>query len=452
MNSDLNRGGQISDPPLLKVEGLTKHFIQSDGLLDRFLGNAETVHALDNVDLEINKGETFGVVGESGCGKSTLARTLIGIHDATEGQIKYSDRDATDLSGKQLKEYRKDVQMIFQDPLSSLNPRQSVGTILKAPMEAHDIGDSDEERMKRAKDQLRRVGLEPNHVARYPHQFSGGQQQRIAIARALTLEPKLLIADEPVSALDVSVQAQILELLQGLQDELELTILFIAHDLSVIRYIADRVAVMYLGEIMELAPTSKLFEEPKHPYTKALLSAVPRINRDVREERDRTILRGAVPSPIDPPSGCRFHTRCPEIIPPEKWSGTQEEFKAGFDLRTRIHNEEIDPKAIRTRLEAKNENVTEKDIKEQILRESLPIQVGAYPKEIQDQFYRCASHVIDGDWSEAQSLIQDTFTSPCQQKPERVEPSPKHTVACLRVEQNPPAGRTDSSLVTDRNS
>lgn len=445
MSSHSPDDGGDSRTSLLEVEGLTKHFVQSDGLLDRLLGNSETVHALDGVDLTIEEGETLGVVGESGCGKSTLARTLIGIHDATAGTIRYADRETTDLSGKELKQYRRNVQMIFQDPLSSLNPRQSIGSLLTAPMEAHGIGGDDEERMELAREQLRRVGLKPSHVTRYPHQFSGGQQQRIAIARALTLEPNLLIADEPVSALDVSVQAQILDLLQELQDDLGLSILFIAHDLSVIRYIADRVAVMYLGEVMESAPTKILFEDPKHPYTKALLSAVPRVDQRGRGERDRTILRGTVPSPIDPPAGCRFHTRCPRIVPPEEWTGTQAEFKAGFDYRNRVFNERIEPDAIRARLQAEQRQVTDPDLRDQILKESLPTTVETYPAEIQDDLRRSAECIIDGDWDRARQLVAKSFHSACQQKPDRVHPNPGHTVACLRVESDAPVDDPEAS-------
>ncbi|MFB9808403.1 ABC transporter ATP-binding protein [Haladaptatus pallidirubidus] len=285
--------------PLLTVRGLKKYFDQSNGVLDRLVGDTGHVRAVDGVDLTVHEGETLAIVGESGCGKSTLGRTVLNLHDATAGSVTYHGEDITELSAGEMRPHRRNLQMIFQDPLASLNPRQTVGEILTAPMEVHGIGADGEERLERAKELLERVGLKPAHIERYPNQFSGGQQQRVGIARALSLEPELIIADEPVSALDVSVQAQILNLLDELQDEFGLSLVFIAHNLSVVRHVADRVAVMYLGQIVETAPVAELYDNPQHPYTKSLLSAVPRIDPGDRDER--IILEGTVPSPLNPP-------------------------------------------------------------------------------------------------------------------------------------------------------
>jgi len=297
----------MSDP-LLRVSDLKKHFVQNDGILDRLLQNTETVRAVDGVSFDIEEGETLGLVGESGSGKSTTARALLRLDEPTAGAVRYGDTELGSLSSGQLKEMRKQMQMVFQDPASSLNRRKTVSQLIKQPMRIHDLYEG--QRDERVNELLSTVGLSPKHSNRYPHEFSGGQRQRIGIARALAVEPDLLVCDEPVSALDVSIQAQILNLLQDLQDEFDLTILFIAHDLSVIRHVCDRVAVMYLGEIVEIAPTEDLFTDPQHPYTRSLLDSIPEVDPDLA--RSREALEGQVPSPLDPPSGCSFHTRCQE--------------------------------------------------------------------------------------------------------------------------------------------
>ncbi len=289
--------------PLIEVHGLTKHFVSRRGF-----GPASTVHAVENVSLTINRGETFALVGESGCGKSTTGRLLLRLIEPTQGRILYGGRDLAQLSPDALRQHRRDLQIIFQDPFGSLNPRMSVGKIIAEPLVIHGVGDG-RAREARVHELLRLVGLAPEHARRYPHEFSGGQRQRIGIARALALEPKFIVCDEPVSALDVSIQAQVINLMQDLQRRLGLTYLFISHNLAVVRQIANRVAVMYLGRIVETAATDELFANPQHPYTKALLSAVPVADPD--RPRNRTLLHGDVPSPLAPPSGCRFHTRCP---------------------------------------------------------------------------------------------------------------------------------------------
>ena len=292
---------------LLEATNLVKHFTTGGSAFRR---GGEVVHAVDGVSLEVRSGETLGVVGESGCGKSTLGRLLVRLHAPTSGTIRFAGDDVTSLSRRRLRPYRREMQMIFQDPYASLNPRKRVGQILADPFRIHHELGRDAAR-RRVRELLEIVGLSPDHVNRYPHEFSGGQRQRIGVARALALNPKLIVADEPVSALDVSIQAQVINLLHDLQDEFELTYVFIAHDLGVVHHVSDRIAVMYLGVIVELGPSDELFLHPVHPYTEALLSAIPAIEGEQEEvRRERIVLEGEVPSPVAPPAGCRFHTRC----------------------------------------------------------------------------------------------------------------------------------------------
>jgi peptide/nickel transport system ATP-binding protein len=292
--------------PLVEVEHLTKHFPVKQGVFAR---GKEVVHAVEDVTLTVNHGETLGIVGESGCGKSTTARLMVRLLEPTAGIVRFDGRDITRLSQRQLRPLRREMQIIFQDPYSSLNPRKSVGQIVGEPFAIHK---TEKDAKNRVRELLGRVGLSPEHYNRYPHEFSGGQRQRIGVARALALQPKLIVCDEPVSALDVSVQAQILNLLKSLQHEYDLTYVFISHDLSVIRQVSDRIAVMYVGRVVELGQSERLYEHPRHPYTAALLSAVPRPETNGGSgKRQRIVLGGDVPSPVAPPAACVFHPRCP---------------------------------------------------------------------------------------------------------------------------------------------
>lgn len=295
----------MSGERILEVQKVKKYFR---------VGRGENLRAVDNVSFHVHKGETFGLVGESGCGKSTIGRTIIRLYDATAGKVLFKGRDVHGQNRQQMQQFRREVQMIFQDPYASLNPRMTVEDIVAEGLDIHRLVGSKSERRKRVQELLEIVGLNPEHLSRYPHEFSGGQRQRIGIARALAVEPEFIIADEPISALDVSIQAQVVNLMRRLQREKGLTYLFIAHDLSMVKHISDRVGVMYLGHLVEVAESEVLYADPLHPYTRALLSAIPIPDPHVEKKRERIILEGDVPSPINPPSGCRFRTRCPHAM------------------------------------------------------------------------------------------------------------------------------------------
>jgi len=330
----LSRAWTTSDP-LLSVSDLKIWFPIATGIMQRTTGY---VHAVDGVDLEVKAGETVGLVGESGCGKSTMGRAVIRLLEPTEGTIKFKGADISHIRGEKLRTLRRDMAMIFQDPYASLDPRQTVGDIIGEPIDIHGLAKG-KERQDRIRELLRVVGMNPRYADRYPHEFSGGQRQRIGIARALAVEPTFIVCDEPISALDVSIQAQIINLLENLQSKFNLTYLFIAHDLSVVKHISNRIAVMYLGKIMEVAPAGQLYRHPRHPYTGSLMSAIPIPDPAIELLRERFILQGDVPSPVNPPSGCRFRTRCPrarehcaEAVPPLEAFGAEQRAACFYPL------------------------------------------------------------------------------------------------------------------------
>ncbi|WP_049899456.1 ABC transporter ATP-binding protein [Natrinema sp. J7-1] len=502
--------------PIVELREMRKYYQQEDGLLDRFVGEQPSVKAVDGVSLDVYEGETLGLVGESGCGKSTAGRAILHLNPPTDGTVVYAGEELGDLSKSELREKRKDMQMVFQDPMSSLDPRMTVGQTIMEPLKIHGLPETDPDvvtraavsttdisadagsvdvadnvdallestdgevvvpvevavengdvtvdvdetldvttdvtredgritsvhvnvsaggskrtlRRRRVLELLEEVGLDTSQYGRYPHELSGGQRQRVGIARSLAVDPDFIVADEPVSALDVSVQAQIINLMEDLQEEFGLTYLFIAHDLSVVRHISDRVAVMYLGEVVEIATTDDLFANPKHPYTNALLSAIPEPD-PLAETDDRTILTGDVPSPIDPPSGCHFRTRCPAIIPPADLEIEQERYREVMFYRQRVESRDIDLEAAREEVIAEGETPRAVADGGSDLAAALDAQFFDGPlsgraREAVDESYR---HLDDGDWAAAEAVLADAFESVC----ERSDPSlgdGEHPAAC----------------------
>jgi len=387
--------------PLVRVRNLKTYYE------DRALFGAPPVRAVDGVSFDIEAGETLGLVGESGCGKTTLGRTLARLETPTAGTIEYDGEDVSDLSGGELKRWRRNVGIVFQDPDSSLDDRMTVGEIVREPLDVHGVG-TPKERRARVRELLDDVGLAADHRTRYPHQFSGGQRQRISIARALALDPEFLILDEPVSALDASVQAKVLNLLSDLQAEMGLTYLLIAHDLAVMRHVCDRVAVMYLGHIMELAPAEELFADPANPYTKALLSAIP--DPDPTSERERIVLRGTPPNPRDPPAGCPFATRCPAKIRPDDWELTDDAWVAIEEYRAVLRERARADRSLSERLKrrlglAGGENVAE--------IEAAVFGDVELPDGAADEVERATDRAAGGDPAGAADALAEAFGGVC---------------------------------------
>ena len=391
--------------PLLAVEDLRKYY--DDGGL---FGD-DPVKAVDGVSFELSEGETLGLVGESGCGKTTLGRTVVGLEDATDGRITSRGRDVTNVSGAERRAFQQNAQIVFQDPESSLNDRMTVGEIVREPLDGHGWK-SPREREERVFDLLSRVGLQEEHYYRYPHQFSGGQLQRIGIARALALEPDFLVLDEPVSALDVSVQARIINLLEDLQDEFGLTYLFIAHDLSVVRHIADRVAVMYLGNLVELGPTERVFRTPQHPYTQSLLSAIPGSQAaDAGVTDEEVPLRGTPPSPRNPPEGCAFATRCPAKIHPEGYDLSEQAWAAIEEFRTVLRER---ARSDRSLVETVRRRLGVSDAPEEFAElQSLLFADVTLPADAADVVDRATELAAEGRDEAASAALADAFGSIC---------------------------------------
>jgi peptide/nickel transport system ATP-binding protein len=428
-----------SNTSVLQVDSLKKHYSQSDSIIDKWLSKEmQPVRAVDGVNLEIFEGETLGLVGESGCGKSTLGRAILQLETITEGRVVFVGEEIQDLDDSKLRKKRKGMQMIFQDPLSSLNPRMTIGDIIGDPMRVHNLSEGNSTKQARRQhviELMEDVGLESRQYDRYPHELSGGQRQRVGIARALAVEPDFIVADEPVSSLDVSVQAQIINLLEDLQEKYGLTYLFIAHDLSVVRHIADRVAVMYLGEIVEIADVDDLFDNPKHPYTESLLSAIPTPDPE-ETDQDRIILQGDVPSPVSPPSGCSFHTRCPKVIPPDNVDLNQEDYRSVMEFRQQVEDRNLSI-VDKEKGDHMNKNIisqdllTQKSVKQTFWEEIFGKKIEGKDGEVIEQSFE---YILNDDWSEAEEVLRNRFESVCERKDPELENN-DHSASCHLVGQ-----------------
>ncbi len=430
----------MTDQPLVSVRGLEKHYPITEGILSRQVGAAK---AVDGITFDIMPGETLGLVGESGCGKSTAASSIIRLEEPTSGEVIFNggdrgDRtrddsgthpnDVTAFDDEELTRFRRDAQMIFQDPSSSFDPRMKIGSSVAEPLEVHGMTDRHRRRAI-VEDLLERVGLSEDDYDRYPHEFSGGQKQRIALARALVLNPDFIVADEPVSALDVSIRAEILSLIDEIQSEFGLSMLFISHDMSVVREVCDRVAVMYLGEIAELGPTEEVFTSPQHPYTEALLSAIP--TPDPRKDRENIQLNGTVPSPTAPPSGCRFHTRCHKVIMPTERELTQEAWRGLLSFRDRVVGGQVDVEGVRAGLESSSgEPVSDAEVRDAI-RTDFDVPDVSDDPAVATAVDETLGQLVAGNETKAAETISQ-FTTPCERSnPDHTQHNNDHRSACL---------------------
>ncbi|XVH30900.1 ABC transporter ATP-binding protein [Haloferacaceae archaeon DSL9] len=421
------------ESPLLEVRNLKKHYPITQGMLKREVGR---VRAVDGIDFEVYPGETFGIVGESGCGKSTAATTLLRLEEPTDGEVLFDGTDISNLAKGDLKRFRRRAQMIFQDPSSSFDPRMSVGESIGEPLQIHGFSDR-EARRQIAQNLLERVGLSASDVDRYPHEFSGGQKQRIGLARALVLNPDLIVADEPVSALDVSIQAEILSLMNSLQAEFNLAIVIISHNLSVIREVCDRMAVMYLGEIVEMGPTEAIFSNPQHPYTRALLSSIP--TPDPRQRGMGVRLSGDVPSPSNPPSGCRFHTRCPEIIQPDDVNLEQPAWRSVMDLKQKVRNRTIDLESIRDHAVRTTGDETDDSTATTAaaIRSAFDIPSRLSDPAAESTLETALERLAAGNLEGAGDALSATFRTPCESDKPPLEPGEAGwVVSCHLREEN----------------
>ena len=426
---------------LLEVRNLKKHFPITKGLLNREVGR---VRAVDGISFSVDRGETVGLVGESGCGKSTAAESILRLEDPTDGSVIFDGQDITEYGDTELKRFRREAQMIFQNPDSSFDPRMTVGESIAEPLAIHGVGPR-ERRQEVARDLLDRVGLNPDDADRYPHELSGGQKQRVALARALVVNPRMIVADEPVSALDVSVQADVISLLKEIQQEFNLSILFISHDMSVVREVCDRVAVMYLGEIVELADTETIFDDPQHPYTKALLSAIPTLDPTTRGMDSG--LTGEVPEPSNPPSGCNFYTRCPEVIQPDGLDIDQAAYRGVMDLRVSIERQGIEVDGLREFVGLEDgDTITDEDARKMRaeLRQEHDIPERIGDRDAEAAVEEALDQIVREDVSDAAERLAAEFESPCEETNPAPRPTPAgHAAACLKYDADPSESTAD---------
>lgn len=421
------------DDALVSVEGLKKHYPIKKGLLKREVAR---VKAVDGISFDIQPGETVGLVGESGCGKSTAAKTILRLEDPTEGTVAFDGEDITEYNNSELKAFRREAQMIFQNPDSSFDPRMSIGESISEPLRIHGVGPR-KRRLTIARDLLERVGLNGFDADRYPHELSGGQKQRVALARALVVNPRLIVADEPVSALDVSVQAEVLTLLKDIQNEFNLSVLFISHNMSVVREVCDRVAVMYLGQIVEMADTETLFDDPQHPYTRALLRAIPTL--DVESRGIDSGLTGDVPNPSNPPSGCNFYTRCPEVIQPEGYDFEQENWRAVMDLRVAMERHGIDVDGLREFVGVDSGESASSEEAEKMkaeLRREHNIPASLTDESAEAVLEEALDDIVRRNVDDAKALLAREFETVCEQsEPSLDESEANHSAACHLLTQ-----------------